>query len=273
MRKLVITVAYLMGLANSMRGQQAYHPYIAKYLSCAPGGVNFSNPLNAAYNPAVAPYIKTLQIASFIEKKYSTDINLLLIGACTPLYNNNRISFMFQHFGNTLFHEKIFGLAYAKNLGIVNAGILFQNFQIKVQGGESISLIRAGIASSVKLHEHVFASCRIINPNLFAKNKVTKLHAASSFSIALGWTASTEVFTAMESLKDEGRPLTLIFTLHYKFADKFSGTLNWNTYSNEPFAALSWQMFLVTIEAGCSYHSALGVSPTICFLYKKRTGK
>jgi hypothetical protein len=233
---------------------------------------NFTNALNAAGNPSLIPNIKNIQAAVYAEKKYLMDINLLILTVCAP-FTNNGISLMVQHFGNPFFNENVIGLGYGKKIGAINAGLLFKNLRVKIPGAESVSIIRAGIASSYEIDENVFVGFMIINPDLFAKTKGTKIHAASSFSMMLGWEATTDIYAGFEFLKEEAQPLSLIFTLQYRFKENFGCALNWNTSNHQPYASLNWAQQHVNIEAGCSYHPTLGASPTIAIIYKKAAGK
>jgi hypothetical protein len=268
-QKIIIIISLsCIGTTLPALCQQAYYSYAAPHLFSANAGGRFTNALNAGFNPSLLPYIKNVQAATYAEKKYATDLNILLLTICAPVHNNS-ISLIFQRFGNTSFNENTFGLSYGKNIGRINVGLAFQHLRVRIPDAEMVSLIKAGIASSMKVGENVFVSCRISNPNLFAKTGSAKLRAASSFSLSFGFEATAEVYTAIESLKEEGRPLSLIFSLNYRLAEKFTCTLNWSTYTNQPFVAISWQQKLIAVEAGCSYHATLGASPAISLLFKK----
>ena len=119
-------------------GQSSYYPVTIPYLSSTKISENFSDGLNGAFNPAIIPYIKGIEAGMYAEKKYLTDINLLVLSVCTS-FSNNGIGLLFQHFGNTLYNERIFGLNYAKSFGRVNAGILIQNIRISISGSAAIS--------------------------------------------------------------------------------------------------------------------------------------
>jgi hypothetical protein len=270
--KFIVSIFLYTTVCSAGAAQTAYHSYAMPFLFSAKTSENFSDAFNAAFNPSLIPYIHSIEVATCAEKKYLTNINVLLLTVCAP-FRDNGASLVFQRYGNTLFSESTLGLGYGKKIGAVNAGINFQHIRVKIKGAQDVSLIKVGIASSIKLSDNVFAGCRITNPNLFAKRGPSKLHAASSFSLSIGWDASPEVYAGIESLKDEGQPLSLIFSLQYHFAEEFSCALNWNTYSNQPHAAFSWRQNQLTIEAGCSYHATLGMSPLISLLFKKHTEK
>ena len=272
MQKFIITILIYTSTVVPSRCQHAYYAYASPYLSSANAGGIFTNALNAAFNPSLIPYVKSIQAAGYAEKKYLTDINILLLTVCAP-FNTNGISLLFQRFGNTSFNENTFGLSYGKNIGRINVGIAFQHISVKMRDAETVSLIKAGIATSIKAAENVFVTCRLFNPDLFAKTASAKAHAASSFSLSFGFEAGSGVYTAIESLKEEGRPLSLIFSLNYRFTEKFACALNWNTFTNQPFVAISWQQKMMVVEAGCSYHATLGASPAISLLFNKSTGK
>lgn len=204
----------------------------------------------------------------YSEKKYLTDIDLFLLTICIP-FNNNGMGLMFQHFGNSIYNERITGINYGKNFGKMNVGLLFQNIRVKIQGSPPVSLIQTGISSTLKISDNFFLGINIINPRFYSKVGKDKLQGASSFSLILGCQASSVAYVGLESKKEAGRPLSVLFTLQYHFAEKFSGGFNWNTSSNQPYVCIGWQSKLFLIEAGSGYHSVLGPSPTICFIYKR----
>jgi len=267
-RKFILFILIFTTISCAVSGQGAYYPYSSPYLSSAKSTENFVNALNAAFNPSLIPFIKNLQAACYAEKKYLTDINALLFTVCAP-FNGNGLSLTFEHFGNMLFSEKTFGCGYGKSFGPINAGLFFQYIVVKIQDDESVSFIKGGIASSIKLTDNVVAGLRIADPGFFTKKETTKIRAASSFALSLGWEASSEVYAGIESLKYRGRPLSVIFSMSYRFAENFTCALNWDTYSNQPFTALAWKVKQLIIEAGCSYHSLLGASPLFSILYNK----
>jgi hypothetical protein len=271
-QKFIVCIILCITFSGRTVCQNAYYQYAAPHLSAANSTENFSNALNAAFNPSLIPFIKTIEVACAAEKKYLTDINVLSAAICAP-FNGNGILFMFQRYGNMLFNDNTFELAYGKNFGAVNTGIFFRSIQVKINEDKKASLISAGISSTIKISETVFVACAISNPRLFTRSGENSIRPASSYSLSLGWEASNEVYAGIESQKDEGRPLSLIFALHYRFAEKFTSALNWNTYSNQPFASISWQQDKLVIEAGCSYHPTLGASPAISLFYRKRTEK
>ena len=272
MKKRILLLIIYKALYGAVTGQYTYHPVGGPFSFSAKAGAHFTTALNAAGNPSLIPNIKNIQVAFYAEKKYMTDINELLITVCAP-FSDNGVSLMFKHFGNSFFNENIMGLGYGKKIGALNAGILFQHLRLKIAGAESVSIIRAGIATSYKVDENVFVGFTIMNPDLFAKTKGAKLHAASSFCLMLGWEATTDVYTGLEFFKGEGQPLSLIFVLQYRIKENFACALNWNTFNHQPFASLSWVQQHVEIEAGCSYHPILGSSPSITIIYKKTTDK
>jgi hypothetical protein len=253
-------------------GQSAYYSYAAPYLTSANAVGKFTNALNAAYNPSLIPYIKTFEAACHVEKKYLTDINNLLLTTCVP-FNNVGIAAMIQRYGNNLFNENLVGLSFGKNLGGINIGVLFQYVNVKIRDAKSVSLTKTGIATSIKITDNVFAGCKINNPNLFVKAEKVKIHPAASYALSFAFQASPQVNAAIESLKEEGKPLSIIFSLHYELSEMFGCALNWSTYTNQPYVAVNWQQKNLIVEAGCGYHQSLGASPTITLLYRKTAGK
>jgi hypothetical protein len=270
-RKFLILIL-CSALYTTAAGQSVYYPVGMPFYFSANAGEKFTNALNAAANPSLVPGINNIQAAVYAEKKYLTDINLLILTVCAP-FSGNGVSLMFQRFGNSLFNENVIGLGYGKRIGSFSAGVLFQHIKVNVAGEKRASFIRAGVTSTYEIDENVFFGFTVINPQLLAKVKSAKLHAASSFSLMLGWEATADVYAGFEFRKDEAQPLSLIFTLQYRLKENLVCSLNWNTWNHQPFASLSWVQQQVTVEVGCNYHNTLGASPTVGIVYKKPAGK
>ena len=271
MQKLVITLVLCPIFSGLAFCQDVYYPYAAPSVFSYAGG-SFADALNASFNPSLIPFIKNLQAACYAEKKYLTDLNVLFVTVSAP-FNNDGISFAFQRYGNSLFNEHTITIAYGKKLGAINVGVIFQNIQVKIQDAGGVSLIKTGVATSIKVSDNFFVSCRINNPQMFAESGVRKLHCASSYSLAFGFEASSGVYTSMEMMKEEGQPLSTIFSLQYFLSDIFVCALNWNTLSNQPFASIGWQQKELIIKTGCSYHPTLGASPAFSVIYGKHSKK
>lgn len=266
--KLFQSILIYISFPSLLYGQSPYYPLRVPYLSSAKIGDNFTNAMNAAFNPSVIPYLNNIEGGLYAEKKFMTETDLLLLTVCAP-FNNNGITLLFQHYGNPAFSERIMGVGYAKNFGKINAGILFQSVNVKVQGLSGDSFFQTGIFSTIKLSETVFSGIAILNPALSKKPEKDKLHAASSYSLTIGWQPSGITYAGMESKKEDGRPLSVIFTLQYQFAEKFYGSMNWTTSGNQPFVCFGWKLFPFVVETGVSFHNPLGASPSISLVYKK----
>src|SRR5205085_3512719 len=101
--------------------------------------------------PSLIPYMKNTEAMMYAEKKYLSEIHVLLL-SFSARFNNNGVSLLVQHFGNPLYNEQTGGLSYGKNFGVANAGILFQAVRVNIRGSAAVSVIQAGIASSIKLN-------------------------------------------------------------------------------------------------------------------------
>lgn len=248
---------------------QLYYPANVPNIASAKIGEHFINTMTCARNPSLLPYLTNIEAGVCSEKKFITDINLLLITISAP-FKNNGVSIMFQHFGNTLFSERTVGLSYGKSFGNFNAGLFFESIHVKFQGLEAgASFLQTGLFSTLKISESVFAGISMLNPRIIIKRAETRVHPASTFSLILGWQSSDIAYVGVESKKEEGRPISIVLVLQYHFAEKIYGTLNWHTAGNQPNVSIGWKINHFVLEAGCSYHAALGPSPSVCVIYKK----
>jgi hypothetical protein len=266
----IFLVAIWIIACQKLHAQARFYPFAPIYVASARYSEDFGNSLIASMNPAMIPTLQGFEAGIFAEKKYlSQDINLVLVSA-GAFYNNNGGTVSLQHFGNTDYNETALSLGYGKKIGRIQTGILFQYINVNIGGTAKSSFLQTGIASVIKITDVVSSSIKILNPNLLIFTGSNEWRLASAFSLGFGWHASTDVYTGIETLKQEGRPLNIIFNLHYEFAERLYADLSWSTQSNQPFVSAGCKLNNINIEAGCSYHVNLGASPTIIIIYKKQ---
>lgn len=256
-----------MAVHTVATGQSLVCPYTSN-ITAARFSPSFNNPMVAVLNPAMIPYIKGFEAALLSEKKYMTDINLLLISAALS-FDNSAVGILFQHYGTNEYSERIMGAVYGKQLGRIAIGIGVQHVGIDILAHGTAGYIQSTASTLININDNTTASIKILNPNSFISTKKDSLRTASGYSFGIGWQASPGVYAGIESLKMEGRPLDVIINIQYVFAPDLSAAITWSTGTNQPFLCFGWSVRNLKIEAGCSYHAALGPSPAIAMYYTK----
>lgn len=266
--QIVLLIAPWILNRNLADAQILYHTYTPTHILNGNFSERFSSSLTGMGNPALTPSINGFEVASVAEKKYSTDINSLIITGGLKFHNNG-LNISVQHFGNSDYSEKTFGAAIGKNLGKINVGVAIKYTSVNITSLASTHFIQSTFASVIKITESVAASLVLNNPNFFIFKSIEVVRPASGFSLGFGWQVSPLVYTGIEYIKSEQQPLSVVLNLQYEFAKDLSAMLNWTTANNQPYVNISWRYSAMKFGAGCSYHSSLGISPAITMLYQK----
>ena len=108
---------------------------------------------------------------------------------------------------------------------------------------------------------------QITNPGIFSSGKKESLRAPTVFNMGFGLQVSEQVYTGLEIKKEEGRSMQSVFALQYWPHDKIVTKLGWSTGNNQPYFTIGWMLNQFSIETGCSYHAALGITPSVSFIY------
>lgn len=254
---------------NVADAQMLYHTYTPVHILSANYSERFTNPLIAGINPAMTPYIDGFGAATVMEEKYQTNLHSLIVAVGFEFHNSGIIVAL-EHFGNVDYCERSVGASFGKNLGKVNLGMNVKYTTVKVTGFSPNHFIQHSFATAIKVTESVTATAMITNANFFVLQSTDEVRPASGYSLGLGWQVSSLVYAGIEYFKREHEPLNVVVDLQYVFAHDLSAMLNWTTASNQPYLNITWTYGNITVGAGCSYHSSLGISPAITMSYSKR---
>lgn len=251
------------------REQSLIHPVTFPYLSSGQYSPEVNDPFTSVFDPATLPYLKGFAAGMYSEKRYMTEgLNLLVMAAAFG-GRNNGASLLMQQFGNPDYNEQEIGVGYGKSLGKISIGALFHLQRFTVRGLPGRQVLQFGMSSIWHVSEKVYTAIRILNPGIFYSNNTERIHPPSIISMGAGMQASSKVYLGLETRKEEDHPLQMLFSLRFQFAEKFFSRFCWSTINNQPFFSTGWKWKDFRIEAGCSYHLALGPSPSLIFIYQK----
>lgn len=266
----IFSITTVLLACNITFAQAIFYPFRPANITAARYAKSSVNSLVAVFNPATAIYIKGIEAGVYTEKRYMTDIHVLALSAGMA-FGKNGLGVLLQHFGTTSYSEKTAALIYAKRLGKIGIGIGVSHTGINVQHHDKTGIIQTVVSSVLELTEEFSSSVTIFNPNVVFRSSENGAKPAGGYAFGIGWQGSPVVYTGIEVLKQESLPLAVMLNLQYQFAKEFSAIINWSTFTNQPGITLGWKRKQIKFEAGGSYHSALGVSPTVSISFEKET--
>lgn len=228
---------------------------------------NVNNALVSSINPAMLPDIKNLCAGLYIERTYmATELNHFAF-AVSAFHDNNGVSTTFRQFGNKDYLERSFGIGYGKKLGRIQIGFFVNRINVSVAGTRASAFLETGLSSIFRISDEVTACVQIFNPG-FLNVRKHNIRIASYNSLGVAWKISPEVYAAIESAKQEERLPGIFFTVYYFFSEKCHAGITWSTDSHQPYLFTISKWNRIAVEAGCSYHQWLGLSPAITITYK-----
>ena len=252
---------------TTIKSQGIFYPVSTHHLTAAQFAPEVTDAFIAAVNPAMAAYVTNFSACLYTEKRFMSAELMLIKVAAAFKFSGSGLALQLQHFGTSIYNEKVAGISYGKTLGKLSIGAGFNYHMVHIPDN-GIRLLGASIASIWKVSEKVYAFCMLSNPPLFrAKHYEKSFRLSSEFRAGMGYLTAENLYLGIESKKDEGRTAQLIASLRYQFAqDKFI-RCSWTTGNNQPFINLGWSKKVLRFEAGFHYHPSLGISPDFILIY------
>jgi len=178
-----------------------------------------------------------------------------------------------SYFGGSYYNETCFGLAYAKQLGGVDAGIGFNYNQFNPEGHGSSSFINVEAGFIYHLAEQVQTGVHIYNPVALKNNKYSEEILPLIFSAGLGYDASEKLFVGFAINKTEDRPLDLNAGFNYSFDKKLLVRAGISSATTSFYFGTGILLNNLRLDITASLHPQLGISPGLMLLYKSSTGQ
>jgi len=229
---------------------------------------NFPNVFSFAANQASLASQKGFTAGLYGEKRFLMDELQFCSVAITAPSFSGQFGILVNYSGFSEYSESKIGLAYGKKLGeMVDIGVQFDYNFFHVSGYENFTAISSGLGILLHPAEKINIGIALCNPfgGTLDKNSGEKI--SSLFRFGMGYDASEQVYIQFELIKEESIPVYANAGLRYAFASQFFAGIGIQSSSDSPYgyAGWRWKNFRIDIEA--SYHSQLGFTPAIIFIF------
>ena len=223
--------------------------------------------------PASASRLKSFSASVYTEKRFLLEgLNNSMGSIGFPL-SFGGIGITIQYFGSPEFNQSSAGLIYGKNLGKVDLGIRFNYTSVTINGYGKANTVQYELGSIWQITDRIHSAIVLANPfgGRFGTGRMEKF--SSVYRFGLGYTASENVFVAIEMIKEEERPVNFNAGLYYSFGKKFFLQGGIQTQIASPYWVIGYQLKKIKIETQCSYHQQLGFSPALSLTFSSKDEK
>lgn len=261
----------ILFVSGTLQAQILRRPVAAPYLSLGAYGTHNSDAFSFSSNQAALAQANNVQAGVYAERRFLLEELSLYTAAVTLPTSSGNFGFTTGYYGFTDYNETQIGFAYARKLGkIVDAGVQFNYYGIKLNGYGSASAFNFEAGTILHLSEKLNAGFHVFNPagGKIGKNEDEKL--ASVYAFGTGYEASDKFFVSTEIEKEENKPVTINAGIQYHFLPAISARAGISTATSTWYFGLGIKLKSLRIDVTSSYHPQLGVTPGILFLF---TGK
>jgi hypothetical protein len=218
-------------------------------------------------NQAVLANIKSMSVGVFGERRFLLeDMSSYQMAFTLPTSSGN-FGLKANYFGSTSFNESELGLAYARNLGRIDAGIQFNYFAIQTTGYGKASAVNFEAGALLHVTDQFETGIHIYNPTRAGIGKNNEERLPFIYSFGLGYDASEKFFIGTEIEKIEDRPVNINAGLHYSFDEKLFVRTGIASATSSFYLGFGFLLNGFRIDVTASLHPNLGMSPGILLLY------
>jgi hypothetical protein len=224
----------------------------------------------AGGNQAALAGIKNFSAIVYGERRFMLeDIGLYHAAFVLPTTSGN-FGINGSYFGGSYYKETSLGLAYAKQLGKIDAGARFNYYQNKAAGYESSAMINIEVGFIFHLTEQLHTGGHIYNPVGFKKDKQAE-KLPLTFSAGLGYDASEKFYFGFAVDKTEDKPINLNAGFNYSFDKKLLVRAGISSGTTSFYFGTGFLLNNLRLDITASLHPQLGITPGLMLLYNTPT--
>jgi len=229
---------------------------------------NFPNVFSFAANQASLASQQGFAAGLYGEKRFSLDELQFCSVAITAPSLSGQFGILANYSGFSEYSESKIGLAYGKRLGtMVDIGVQFDYNFFHVSGYENFTAISSGLGILLHPAEKINIGVALYNPFGGTINKNSGEKISSLFRFGMGYDASEQVCIHLELVKEENIPAYANAGLLYAFATQFFAGIGTQSAPASPYGYAGWRWKNIRIDIEASYHSQLGFTPAIIFIF------
>jgi hypothetical protein len=237
------------------------------FLGLTSYSTNQQDVFSFTHNQAALAQQKTKAVGVFSENRFALKaLSNSIVALAIPTKNGN-FGLQLNYAGFKNFNESKIGLAYAKTLSKkVDVGIQFNYYNLRVPTYAGASSINVDVGVLYQLSQKLKAGFQASNFVGSKLNKITNQKLLQRYTFGLGYDVSDNFFVGSAITKEEEKPINIVASLHYQFAQQFFAKAGFNSENTVVFAGLGLGWKNCKLSFSGSFHPQLGLSPGVSFL-------
>lgn len=218
-------------------------------------------------NQASLAGTKKFSAAFYGERRFMLkDIGSYQASFVLPTSTGN-FGFAGSYFGGSFYNEMQTGLAFAKKLGKIDAGVQFNYYQFKTSGYDGASFINFEGGFILHISEQLRTGVHIYNPVGIKSNKDSDEKLPVVYSAGLGYDASESFFVGATIEKTENLPVAVNAGLQYAFDKKLFARAGISSGTSSFYFGAGVWLNHIRIDLNASVHPQLGITPGLMIVY------
>lgn len=265
----ILTALLLFAGVYACMGQQAIRSSTAlPYLKGSAYARHHTDAFSFTTNQAALAFSNSLMAGMYSERRFLlADLAQFSIAGVLPTKSGS-FGFSINHFGGSVYHETIAGLAYGRKLGeTVAAGVRFSYYLENAGAYGVASTVSAEAGLLVQLTEQVQAGVQVANPagKSFGKKRTEKL--PTLYSMGFGYEASEQFYITALIEKKESMPVAVTSGFQYHPAKRLFFRAGIVSGPAEFYFGGGFLLNGFRMDAIASVHPQLGVTPALMLLF------
>lgn len=225
------------------------------------------NPLEDVYaNAALPASVKSFTIGLRTERRYLLKgLDNYSLTAAQPLKNGG-LSLSLAYFAAGAFRQSETGLAYAKKLGQVDAGLQFSYHRLSIIGYGKAGALVADAGTLWRMTRQLKLAAGIYN---LSGGRLGGMREKLAYETrcALGYQASLHLLLFLEIARQESKPVAVRAGMQYQPAQAVVLYAGMETATAQPYFACSFHRTGYSLLVSVRLHQQLGMTPGLGLLY------
>jgi hypothetical protein len=224
--------------------------------------VKFNDVFSMLNNPAALVANRSFSAGVYALRRFMLPEPVQYVIAAGYPMRNAGLGVQLNYLKSGVYRQSELGIAYAKKLGKVDLGARVNYQSVAAGGYGNVTTVVLDLGTTWHVSDELHAGMHVYNPvgSMFSYR----------YSAGFGYEASPQVLLSLQVIKTEDLPAAINAALHYQPVEKVMLQAGIATATAEPFLAAGYQLKPWRLLLSVSYHSQLGCSPTLLFIYKSQ---
>lgn len=183
------------------------------------------------------------------------------------------LGIFFQQSGDADYNEQSLQLAYGKNIGKLELGILFNYLRDKALGYPRIGFGSCGISLRFHVSEKLITGWELGLPVFGKAGEMNPEKGPQLFKTGFGYECRENLLLAVQIIKISGLPLNVIPSIEYQYDEHFFFSFGINSNTGSPFFKSGWKKNMLSIQIYTVYETVLGFSPGLLLIWENKKKK